>query len=196
MKDGYVKFNCKWIKSDLQEDILEVDKCRSNLYKLWLIGTYPNGIGFGNISIRLNEKEFIISGTETGKYETLNKEHYTKVTNYDFSKNSLECKGPIKASSESMTHAAVYMADKNINAVIHVHNLKLWKSLKGKVPGTPKTAEYGTPEMAYSVIDLFKKTDVAKKKIFIMMGHEEGIVVFGKNMEEAEKNLLSYFYVR
>ena len=104
----------------------------------------------------------------------------------------MECHGPVKASSESLTHAAVY-ADSKVNAVIHVHNLKLWNYLKNKVPAT--SAEYGTPEMAYEVIRLFKETDVSTRNIFIMLGHIEGVVAFGRDLDEAGNMIIKFSYL-
>jgi len=39
--------------------------------------------------------------------------------------------------------------------------------------------------MAYEVTRLFKVTDVRRRKILVMAGHEEGIVAFGRDLEEA-----------
>ena len=39
--------------------------------------------------------------------------------------------------------------------------------------------------MAYEIARLFKVSDVRRRKIFVMAGHEGGIVAFGKNLEEA-----------
>ncbi len=70
--------------------------------------------------------------------------------------------------------------------MIHCHNMKLWTALlKEETTTTPKGVEYGTPEMAYAVRSLFEKTDVRKKKIFAMAGHEGGVVAFGKGLRLA-----------
>ena len=39
--------------------------------------------------------------------------------------------------------------------------------------------------MAYEIMRLFKVSDVRSRKIFVMAGHEGGIVAFGKNLEDA-----------
>ncbi len=195
-EEGYVKFNCDWIKAKpvSESDLIEINSWRDKMFQCGLIGMFENGIGFGNISVRGPEKnQFIISGTATGGIAPLEAEHYTVVTDYDIEKNWVECKGPIKASSESMTHAIIYQSDESINGVIHVHNLDFWKRLLEKVPTTKKAAKYGTPEMAEEVIRLFKKTDVKKKKILVMAGHEEGVISFGKDLNEAGQILLKYF---
>jgi len=61
----------------------------------------------------------------------------------------------------------------------------LWRTSLDSVPTTSKEVAYGTPEMAYEIMRLFKTTDVQSRKILVMAGHEGGIVAFGKNLEEA-----------
>ena len=52
-------------------------------------------------------------------------------------------------------------------------------------PTTSKDVEYGTPEMADQIMHLLTHTDVASRKIIVMAGHEGGILIFGKDLEEA-----------
>ena len=194
-EEGYIKFNCSWIikKTLPAKLLLQINEWRNKLYNLGLIGAYNNGIGFGNISIRHNNSSFIISGSATGNLNTLNESHYTLVSEYSLRNNALTCKGPIKASSESLTHAAIYECSPESNSVIHVHNFSLWKELLNKIPTTKKEVEYGTPEMANEIKRLFSEGTVNTKKIIAMHGHEEGILCFGKNLNEAGEVLLKYF---
>jgi len=110
---------------------------------------------------------------------------YAKVVAYDFAKNWLRCEGSGVASSESLTHAAVYESDPTTRAVIHCHDINLWSALLDKAPTTPKRVEYGTAEMAYAVQRLFEVTDVKTRKIFVMAAHDGGLVTFGKNLQDA-----------
>lgn len=192
---GSIKFQCNWIQAEPVDEktITEINRWRNILFNHKLIGVYPNGIGYGNISIRLTEKEFLISGTSTGLLEKLTNKHYSVVTAYNFLENALTCKGPIKASAESLTHAAVYEMDPNIQAIIHVHNKRIWDNLFNKVPTTSVDVEYGTPQMALEMKRLFNTTNLVEKKILVMGGHEEGIITFGKDLEEAGDLILSYF---
>jgi len=193
--EGYVKFRCERTETGpIPEDrLVGINAWRNRLYKLGLIGAYQNGVGFGNISMRLPSGGFVITGTATGSLASLTGGHYTEVTGYDFEANRVSCKGPIDASSETMSHAAVYESAPDANAVIHVHNLAMWKALLGKVPTTSKDAEYGTPEMAYEIKRLFAETDVRERRIFAMAGHEEGIIAFGKDLDDAGNAMLDYF---
>lgn len=193
MDEGYIKYNCNWVKTNPTNiDLKDINHFRKVLFNLNLIGMYENGIGFGNISFR-HKNDFLITGSATGGIDNLNENHYTFVTNYNFEKNWLKCEGPIKASSESLTHASVYENCKEANAVVHIHNLKLWEKLLYIVPTTRVEAEYGTPEMAKEITRLFKETSVSEKKIICMAGHKEGIVSFGKSLEEATNIILNHF---
>ena len=191
---GSIKFNCNWIEAVPVEEksIIEINRWRNILFNRKLIGVYPNGIGYGNISIRLTDKEFLISGTSTGHLETLTNQHYSKVIAYNNAENSVTCKGPVKASAESLTHAAVYEMDPGIQAIIHIHNKKIWDELIDRVPTTSSGVEYGTPEMALEIKRLFNSTNLIEQKILVMAGHEEGVISFGKDLEEAGEIILKH----
>jgi L-ribulose-5-phosphate 4-epimerase len=189
---GSVKFNCTWIKADpLGNDLIkELNGWRNKLYRAALIGVNDEGIGFGNISIRHITHSFIISGSGTGKLEKLSNENYTLVTEIDLDENSLVAKGPVIASSESLTHGVIYKHCKDVNAVMHVHSLTLWEKLLKTHPHTKAEVEYGTPAMAKEVIRLFDETPLRGLKIFGMGGHYEGVIAFGKDLDEAGNTLL------
>ena len=194
MNEGVIKFNCDWIEGkplplNILEDIIH---WRNRLFSLKLIGTDKDGIGFGNVSIRYNANQFIISGSQTSNKEKADENDFTLVTSFDIDNNLIHCKGPVQASSESLTHAAIFSACKEANAVIHIHNKELWEKLKNKIPTTPENAEYGTPELAIEIIKLFAHSDIMKFKILVMAGHPEGIISFGKNTKEAINSFLHY----
>jgi ribulose-5-phosphate 4-epimerase/fuculose-1-phosphate aldolase len=196
MQEGFIKFKANWEKSPPMpfRFIKKLNHWRNVLYSKNLIGADENGIGFGNISQRFGVSDhFIISGSATGKFETLKPDHYSLVTEIDIDTNYLSCRGPIIASSESMSHGTIYHECKDILGVIHVHNQRLWDKLLHKVPTTDKKAAYGTPEMAYEIIRLIRETDALDKKIIIMEGHQEGIFTFGTSLDEAGNILMDYF---
>lgn len=192
MDEGYIKFNCTWIPSDdiPADKVAVLNVWREIMYKKGWIGMYPDGIGFGNISMRCNEKTFLISGTATGGIATLSESHYSLVTDYNLSTNSVTCTGPVKASSESLTHALIYECSAATTAVIHIHNQNLWNRFIHRVPTSRENISYGTPEMANEIKRLFDETAVSKEKIIVMGGHPEGIISFGKDLEEAGSILL------
>ena len=191
---GYVKYECERIKASAVDEslITELNSYRSKLYHHGLIGVYPNGIGYGNMSVRLEENSFLITGTSTGHLEKLTNDHFTKVVDYNFKENRLTCQGPIKASAESLTHASVYESSPETMAVIHIHSQLLWDQLKNNVPTTAPEIEYGTPEMALEISRLFRETDVKARQILVMAGHEEGIISFGKTLDEAFNLIINH----
>ena len=194
--EGYIKYQCHWnnVSSIVNQDIVELNHWRTKFHQLGLIGQYDNGIGFGNLSIRIPQSHhLIISGTQTGGIAELKARHYTKVTDFDWHKNYVTCKGLIKASSETLTHGAIYQALPDIDAVVHVHHKKLWDKLLDRVPTTNPKCAYGTPEMAEEIIRLCQQSPTQERRIIVMSGHEEGILTFGKNLKEAGSILLNYF---
>jgi L-ribulose-5-phosphate 4-epimerase len=189
---GVIKFNCKWVKSAAlpYSTIAELNDWRNKMFALGFIGLNEDKIGYGNISFRLSDKEFIISGSATGNLEKLSNENYTKVVAYNFENNAVTCSGPCLASSESLTHAALYECDKNINAVIHIHHNTLWNKLLNQIPTTSAAVEYGTPAMALEVKRLYRESNLKSNKILAMAGHQDGIIAFGENLKEAGNLLL------
>ena len=193
--EGYIKYECRWqkISAIVESDIRELNPWRKKLYELGLIGEYENGIGFGNLSVRLpNSHQLIISGTRTGGLAELTSQHYTKVVKYDWEQNYVVCQGTIEASSETLTHAAIYQALPGANAVVHVHHQLLWEKLMDRVPTTNRDSAYGTPEMAREIIRLCQQPDTQQQKIIAMSAHQSGILTFGANLDEAGTMLLKY----
>ena len=110
---------------------------------------------------------------------------------YDAATNSVSAAGPIKPSSESLTHGMIYDLDNGIRTVLHVHSPDIWLAAdRLGIPVTDATVAYGTPKMAAEVRRLFNDTNVREGKIFSMGGHEDGIVSFGTTAEEAGNILI------
>lgn len=191
-EEGVIKFTGTWIKKEPVNAayIKDINEWRDKLYSTGFIGVTPDGIGYGNMSMRYQNNQFIITGSGTGKFKKLTHQHYTVVTDFDITENRLTAAGPVIASSESLTHAMVYKCDKEVNAVFHVHHAALWEKLLKTHPATNKTVAYGTPEMAREIIRLFSETTLSKTKLFAMAGHQDGIVSFGRNADEAGEILL------
>lgn len=189
---GVIKFNCKLIKEELLNSdlLIELNFWRNKMFDLGLIGVNEEGIGYGNMSTRFSGNQFIITGSATGRFNKLLNEHYTKVVKYDLEKNSLIAAGRIIASSESLTHAVLYECDQSVNVVIHIHNKDLWLKLLDKIPTTNKSVEYGTPAMAKEMVRLYNESNLKNQKILVMAGHEDGIISFGKDFNEAGNVLL------
>jgi len=189
----YVKFTHQCARADIApfDELPDLNACRRKLRELRLIGVDSNGIGFGNLSVRdRGTSNFYITGSATGGLPELTPMDCVRVVACDFQKNRLRYEGSAIPSSESLTHAAIYESNQSTAAVIHCHELALWTSLLDRVPTTSKAVAYGTPEMAYEIMNLFKGSGVQHRKIVVMAGHQGGIVAFGKNLEEAFATLM------
>jgi L-ribulose-5-phosphate 4-epimerase len=184
----YVKFRYERAGSELAPfaGLAELNTLRRKLLELQLIGVRSNGVSFGNLSVRDGvTNNFYVTGSATGTLSELTLADCAKVVAYDFKRNWLRYEGAAIPSSESLTHAAVYKSDGSARAVIHCHDSSLWSTLLDRVPTTSKAVEYGTPEMACEIIHLFQIGEVHRRKVFVMAGHEGGIVTFGRDLEEA-----------
>ena len=184
----YVKFTYQRARADIVpfDALAGLNACRRKLLEQHLMGVDSNGIGFGNVSVRDGvSKNFYITGSATGGLPELTPTDCVRVVAYDFARNWLRYEGAGIPSSESLTHAAIYESDPSTSAVIHCHDSDLWATLLDRAPATSKSVAYGTPEMAYEIMRLFKVSDVRSRQIFAMAGHEAGIVAFGRNLEDA-----------
>ncbi|PYL34263.1 MAG: rRNA adenine methyltransferase [Verrucomicrobia bacterium] len=182
----YIKFSCERVAAEITsfEGLAELNAHRRKLLQLGLIGVDPNGIGFGNLSVRDGATDnFYVTGSATAGIQELTLADCAKVVACDFERNCVRYEGSALPSSESLTHAAIYKSDATAGAVIHCHDSKLWAAVLNQAPTTSRAAEYGTPQLAYEIMQLFKRTDVPK--IIAMAGHEAGILTFGKDLEEA-----------
>lgn len=184
----YVKFmyECACAEIAPFDKFAELNHCRQKLLELGVIGVDSTGISFGNLSVRDGAtKNFHITGAATGGLPELSPADCVRVVAYDFQRNSLRCEGIAIPSSESLTHAAIYESDTMARAVIHCHDSALWASLLSRTPTSSRRVSYGTPEMAYEIMRLFKVSDLQTRRILVMAGHESGIVTFGRDFDEA-----------
>jgi ribulose-5-phosphate 4-epimerase/fuculose-1-phosphate aldolase len=187
MTDGVIKYSIEHQTADTPvfSGYEALEALRRRLFALGLIGE-KDGIGYGNLSMRTDaSKSFFITATQTGNKHTLSREYYTYISDYDFSTFKVISQGAQQPSSEALSHAMIYAIDDRITTVIHVHSLALWKFMKAN-NDLSTTAEYGTAEMVKEIAALYDTLDPVKHNAFVMRGHEEGIITFGRSIEEAE----------
>ena len=198
-QEGVIKYQLEHIQQPINQPFpfREINAWRTIAVRLDLIGQSPDrydNIGFGNISQRVDahSEQFIITGTQTGHIEQLSPEHYCLIVKAEPHQNRLQSKGLYKPSSESLTHASVYAQDNAIQAIIHAHSPEIWKHTEALgLPHTSADVPYGTVEMATAVEQLFQSGQLKQTLIFTMLGHEDGVVAFGKNMQEAAWELVN-----
>lgn len=203
-QEGVIKFQLDFTPAPPlpAPDLALINHWRAILYQHQLIGQDParyGGYGYGNLSVRLapydappTRRGFIISGSQTGDLAELGPEHYARVTACYPAENRIVASGPIRPSSESLTHGATYALDPAIRVVLHAHSPEIWLNAAAlAIPVTDALVPYGTPAMAAEVARLYTETNLAQQRIFSMGGHEDGIVAFGESAEEAGQSLLA-----
>ncbi len=192
MQDGVIKYSIdhQTVTTPFFSDYQELEALRVRLFALGLIGE-KKGIGYGNLSMRHGEsKSFFITATQTGNKQRLTRDYYTHISKYDFNTFKVTSQGAHKPSSEALSHAMIYAIDERITVVIHIHSLALWRFMKNQDTLATR-AEYGTAEMVKEIEELYEGLDPIRNNLFVMRGHKEGIMTFGKSVEEAELILLN-----
>ena len=197
MNEGYIKFTVHLTEGDLPacSALHRLNAVRTELHDLGLVGVLPDGIGYGNISVRLNGSDkFIISGTATGDKRELALTDFCLVDSFDVLRNEVFCTGRIQASSESMSHGSVYQANPAISCVIHIHHQAVFHfMLENGYPRTSEQAAYGTPEIAEETVRLVRDAGAAQG-IFVMAGHQDGVIAYGADIETARQLLLEVYH--
>ena len=196
-QEGVIKFHMEHTPAEPlpADELSELNRWRAWMFDRKLIGIVetPDGeVGYGNISTRRGGG-FVITGSQTGDLAELTAAHYTLVTEANPEENKVVSRGPIKPSSESLTHAVLYQLDASIRWVMHAHQASIWRAAKDLgLPLTAAEVPYGTPEMAAETVRLFRETDVCQIGMFAMAGHEDGIVSFGESAEKAAAVMEQY----
>jgi ribulose-5-phosphate 4-epimerase/fuculose-1-phosphate aldolase len=199
-KEGVIKFSLDYTPTGpLPEDELrELNAWRKVCHLCGLIGRDPSrygGYGYGNISRRLRSggagRAFIISGSQTGHLADLSPSDYALVLECVPAENRVVASGPVKPSSESLTHGALYALATEVGGVIHAHSPDIWRRAHAlRIPTTSAAMAYGTPELAVEIGRLFAESDARQRGILAMGGHEDGIVAFGATVAQAGLTLV------
>ena len=190
--DGQIKYQLDFKEADPIDVSLvaEINAWRNVLYRLGLVGHYKTiyqGAGYGNLSSRIGQtRQFVITSSHTGEISKTDHTHYSLVTDYDTQKNKLSAEGPMKPSSEALTHAAVYQALPDINYVFHVHSAAIWQHAEELgIPITAPDVAYGTVEMAKEITAICQSDGLREGGTISMGGHENGIISYGISAADA-----------
>ncbi len=222
-REGVVKYDARHTEAALSAELAPLAAAlaawRHPLRALGWLGREEGrygGYGFGNLSARVageladrlgldadahrGAAPFLVTGSQTGGEERLGLGGFALVERHDTAANRLWSRGEVAASSESLTHAALYAASPRVGAVLHVHAPELWR--RRRVLGLETTGAdvaYGTPEMAAEVAAAAGRagsrgaTDgkPAGTGILAMAGHEDGILAWGPDPATAGRALLT-----
>jgi ribulose-5-phosphate 4-epimerase/fuculose-1-phosphate aldolase len=206
--EGVVKFTAEHTHSALPARrygglVCQLVAWREIMSKTQLVGQDPRlygGAGYGNVSGRvgppgagLGRRAMLITGTQTGGLERVGLGHFCLVERYDYHRNTVESRGSVEPSSETMTHGAIYDLSPHIRFVFHGHGPVIWRQARAlRIPTSDEAVAYGTPAMAEEVHRLYRSSSLAQTGIMAMGGHEDGIIVFGRTAEEAGRVLITY----
>jgi len=195
-EEGVIRFRLEHRPAAaVAEDVVaDLSAWRLLLHRCGLLGQSPDrygGLGYGNVSLRLTGSRFLVSGTQTGGVAWLGAGGYATVTDACLASNRVISEGPVKPSSESLTHAAVFVLDGGIGSVLHVHCPEIWRTADAlRIPSTPVEVPYGTPEMARAVAELCRRQGWSDRGLLVMGGHEDGVIAFGPDPATAALPLL------
>jgi len=189
--EGVIKFQLEFMLAAAPQwdALVELNAWRRILYQTGLTGQQPDlydGYAYGNVSVRLpgstdrRNPSFAICGTQTGGMPELSAEQYTTVLSCKVRENEVVAQGPVRPSSEAMSHSIIYQQDAETGCVLHAHSSVIWNHAEQLgLLVTASTIPYGTPQMAEAVETLFQHSDLAQQRIFSMAGHQDGIISFG-----------------
>ena len=168
-----------------EDELRELEAWRQIFRHLGLLGQDPHryaGLGFGNLSRRagtnLPAEAFVISGTQTGGLARLTPADYVTVLACDPAGNRVSACGPVRPSSEALSHGVLYQADPGIDWVMHLHSPAIFASAgRLRLPITDPAATYGSPQLAAEIRRLCPLA--GRPGLLVMGGHEDGILAFG-----------------
>ncbi len=203
--EGIIKFSLDYSESTIPEPLTNLcrerlsslNAWRNILIQLGLLGQDPQrygGYGFGNMSIRCQpgQDPFLITGSQTGMLDNLKQKHFSLVTKANTELNSISATGEILPSSEALTHAAIYSAAPTVHSVIHIHFPLIWQMTQQlQLSATDSNIAYGTPAMAKAVTSLVKDQPSDLPVVFSMLGHEDGVVAYGKKTDQVAHQLIN-----
>lgn len=193
-REGVIKYRANRLPGSISRSSFQADLFfwRSRLQKCGLIGIDAHGVGYGNLSVRLYASpRFLVTGSQTSGLTTFHAEHMAEIKRFNLDEHTLSYVGETPPSSEALTHAALYQCDTSIGCVVHVHAASLWRRFRGQLPTTGMHAAYGTPEMAYEMIRLYRRGFLGRQGVAVLGGHEDGLIAFGPSVAVAASCILN-----
>ena len=168
---------------------------RAVLWRLGLIGQRPDrygGFGYGNLSGRVpgGEGAFIVTASQTSGALQAGLDDLVRVNHYDLQRFHADVEGYRPPSSESLTHAMIYAADRGVHWVLHAHSPEIWRNAAALgLPTIAAEVEYGTCGMAEAVAALLRSNS-NRPLVFVTLGHQDGVFACGDSAERSGRALL------
>ena len=168
---------------------------RTVLRRLGLLGQERGrygGFAFGNLSARDPDRpeQIIITASQTSGNSGLEDADLVRLTHCNPERFWVEAEGHQPPSSESVTHAMVYRADRAVNWVFHVHSPDIWRRAEAlALPSTSADVAYGSPAMADAVAAVLARHP-ERPMGFVTLGHEDGVFACGASAADAGTTLV------
>lgn len=188
--EGVVKYRCSHSLQSLNilpKELGDFFEVRSQLFDQHWIGETQEGIGFGNLSIRLSPHKFLITGTQTSQLPAITSEHLSIVSSWSIEDNSVSSYGQTEPSSEAITHGTLYDCYPDYSAIVHIHHNAFWSYVLDHYPRV--ISPYGTALLAQEILN--KRQSLAKSQVFAMESHQDGVFVFSNSLYDCLNILLS-----
>lgn len=153
-----------------------------------------DGLGYGNLSARDPElqDEFIITASQSSGEPALTRSGLVRITHCNLERFWVDAEGELPPSSEAMTHAMIYRADRHISWIFHCHSRELWQATEAlALPCTPEEVVYGSTDMVKAVAELFARHH-SRPLLFTTLGHEDGVFSCGTSARDAGGLLVTY----
>ncbi len=187
-----VKFQTKILYRATPQDkrIDEIRKWAKIFHANNLTPIIESNISCGNLSFRINpgENKFIITCSQMGFNKELSEDAFAQVFDCNFEQGVVFALGEREPSSESMLHFAIYKSRPEVNAIFHGHSAKILENYSSlKLVETVKEQPYGTPELAFEVLDVLKDNN------FVVMKNH-GFVSVAETMDEAGNGTLKILF--
>ncbi len=184
-----VKFRCmrKNRNFDFDDRLAQLDRWCYLLAELGLTPLHSLGAS-GNQSCRVANESFIITKSGMIPGQNFAPENYCKITGYDNESGTVYANGQCDPSSESVLHCLIYRKFPTMHSVMHGHsNLFIQHAKALELPVTSKFYEYGTIQLAESVLDVLDE----RNRFIILKNH--GFVAVGKSVHSAGSLVLEQY---
>jgi hypothetical protein len=196
--EGVIRFcvECETGKACDASEIEDLETWRAELQKRGWLGHDPcryGGLGFGNLSKRLADGTFLITGSQTSRLPKLTPTEYAKIIEFNLERNWVRAVGLTKPSSEVLTHLAIYGSLSTAMYVFHTHIPEIWnRRHELNIPATNAKVQCGTIEMFREVERLLQDRTVSQLGILAMGGHQDGIMTWAQTADGAGTTLLQF----
>lgn len=176
-----VKFHChcEGRAFEFDKSLVELHRWSYLLSELGLTPLHPQGAS-GNLSCRRLGESFYVTKSGMIPEKVFSVSGYTLVQDYDEVTETLVFRGESSPSSESVMHSLIYRQFPEVKAVMHGHSgLFLQFSEILGIPVTKEYCEYGTRELALSILEILSET----QRFALLRDH--GFVAIGDSMDLA-----------